>query len=121
MKKDMTFAGVKFDEIDRNLKIRLKKLNLEGEFDVILQNGDTLALIEVKLTIRERDITKLIEKKISDFRILFPYLSHYKILVGLGGMNFEGNAEDMAKNNGVGIIKVAGDKIECYTDTIKYF
>ena len=36
-------------------------------------------------------------------------------------MSFEDNAIDEAQNNGVGIIKIVGDKVEYYTDGIKIY
>jgi len=45
----------------------------------------------------------------------------YKIVLGIGGMSFEGQAEDVANENGVGIIKIVGDKVEYYTDKIKVY
>jgi len=121
LKKDKTFAGIMFDEIDRNLKMKLKKFNLEGEFDVVLQNCNTLAIIETKYKVRVEDVSKLVDKKVNDFRKLFPVFNDYKIVLGIGGMSFEGQAEDVANENGVGIIKIVGDKVEYYTDRIKIY
>ena len=121
LKKDKTFAGITFDEIDRNLKMKLKKFNLEGEFDVVLQNCNTLAIIETKYKVRVEDVSKLVDKKVNDFRKLFPVFNDYKIVLGIGGMSFEGQAEDVANENGVGIIKIVGDKVEYYTDKIKVY
>ena len=121
LEQEKTFCGIKFDEIDRNLKVKLKKLNLEGEFDVILQNCDTLALIETKYRVREKDVFKLYDKKVKDFRKLFPQFNDYSIILGIGGMSFEENSEDEAIKNGIGIIKIKGDKVEYYTDNIKIY
>ena len=40
----------------------------------------------------------------------------YKIVLGIGGMSFESKSKDIAKKNGIGIIKIIGDKVEYYTD-----
>ena len=121
LEKDKTFANIKFDEIDRNIKLKLKKFNLEGEFDIILQNGDTLAIIETKYKVREKDVFELVHKKLDNFRKLFPMFSDYKILLGIGGMSFEDNSEEDAKDKGIGIIKIVGDKVEYYTEGIRLY
>jgi len=119
--KDKTFCGIQFYEIDRKMKLHSKILGLKGEFDIVLKNGDTLALIEVKHTLRGKNITKLAETQVANFRKLFPMFNDYKIILGVGGMSFEENAEEEAKKNGIGIIKVVGDKVEYYTENIKVY
>ena len=121
LKKDKTFGGIKFDEIDRNLNLKLKKFNIEGEFDVVLQNGDTLAIIETKYKVRVEDVSKLKDSQVPNFRKLFPIFDNHKIILGIGGMSFEKKSEEEAKNNGIGIIKIVGDKIEYYTENIKQY
>ena len=121
LEKDMTFGGIKFDDIDRNVKLKSKFLNLQGEYDVVLKNGDTIAIIETKYKVRKENIEKILNKQLSDFRILFPMFSNYKILLGVGGMSFDKNAEEEAKKAGVGIIKILGDKIEYYTEGIRMY
>ena len=123
--KNKSFCGIEFYDIDRNMKKHSKLLNQKGEFDIVLRNGDTLALIEVKHTLRVRNVTKLAESHVENFRKLFPEFNNYKIILGVGAMNFEdnaeGNAEEEAIKNGIGIIKVVGDKVEYYTENIKVY
>ena len=45
LKKDMTFAGVKFDYIEPNKKREIRSSGIDGEYDIVLTNGDTLAII----------------------------------------------------------------------------
>ena len=122
LEQDMTFAGINFDFIARNWKKHSKKLNMKSEYDVILENGDTMALIETKYKVRKDDVSKLVAKETENrFRKLFPNYNNYKILLGIGGMSFDDDAIKEAKENGVGIIKVIGDKVEYYTDGIKIY
>ena len=122
LEKDMTFAGIEFDFIDRNWNRHSKKLNLKGEYDVILENGNTVALIETKYKVRKDDVEKLFTKASADkFRKLFPLYNNHKILLGVGGMSFEKDAIEEAKKQGIGIIKVIGDKVEYHTEGIKIY
>jgi len=47
--------------------------------------------------------------------------SDYKIILGVGGMSFEDEAITAAKEKGIGIIKVVGDKLEYQTENIKMY
>ncbi|MCL1947912.1 MAG: hypothetical protein FWF51_12310, partial [Chitinivibrionia bacterium] len=55
----MHFGGKDFDRIDKGLK-RAQKLpdgkKIAGEYDVVMYNGDTIALIEVKYKVRKDHI-----------------------------------------------------------------
>jgi len=119
--KNMMFAGVEFHDIVRNQKKHRKKLGVKGEYDVIMINGTMLAIIETKYKVREKDVSKLIDNKVGDFRILYPEYNNHKIILGIGGMSFEGKSENIAKENGIGIIKIIGDSVEYYTEGIKTY
>jgi len=121
LEKDKIFAGIKFEEVDRNIKLHSRFLDVKGEFDVILKNGDTVAIVESKYKVRSDDVAKLVDKQVKDFRKLFPMYSDYKIILGIGGMSFEQKAIEDAQNKGVGIIKIVGDKVEFHTDGIRVY
>jgi hypothetical protein len=118
--KKMSFGGIKFYRIDRNVKIHIKLLDMKGEYDVVLENGNTLAIIETKYKVRREDVSKLIEQP-DNFRKLFPMYSNYKIVLGIGGMCFDNNVIEDAQQQGIGIIKVDNDTIEYYTDNLKKY
>jgi len=121
LERDMTFAGVEFEDIDKNRKRKSKSLKLEGEYDVVMENGNTIAIIETKYKVRKKDVSELLTQKLDSFRKLFPYYSDYKILLGVGGMSFDDDAIKEAKENGIGIIKIIGDKVEYHTEGIKTY
>jgi len=119
--KNFTFGGVEFFDIERNKKKFRKNVNLRGEFDMVMINGTTIAIIETKYRVRAKDVTNLFEKKLPDFKILCPEYGNLKIILGIGGMCFEEDSEQIAKNNGIGILKVVGDNVEYYTDNLKIY
>ena len=121
LNKTKTFANVRFDDIDRKVKLHSKFLNLKGEFDVVLKNGDMLAIIEIKYKVQPEDVTKLATKQLTNFRNLFPMFSNYKIMLGMAGMSFEDSSEEYAKEKGIGVIKVSPDKVEYYTKGIRLY
>ena len=121
LEHDKKFAGVKFDDIRKNIQIQSENFETLTELDILMLNGDTISLIETKYKVEQKDVIKLINKQLNDFRQCYPQYNNYKILLGIGGMSFEDKAEAEAKNNGVGIIKILGDKVEYHTEEIKIY
>lgn len=121
LKRDMNFGGMYFDDISRNVKRESFKKNLQAEFDAVLKNGSTLAIIETKYKVQSKDVYELATTKLENYKKLFPEYSDYDILLGVGGMSFEDAAIQEAKTLGIGIIKIVGDKIEYYTENIKKY
>ena len=121
LEKDMIFGGIEFDDIDNNKRRKSKKHNLRGEYDVLLKNGDTIAIIETKYRVRKDDVDKLRNKILNDFRILYPEYSAYKVMLGIGGMSFDDGVEEETNDNGIGLIKIVGDKVEFHTEGIKTY
>jgi len=119
--REMTFSGIKFQYIYANMNKLLKSENIRAEFDVVLENGDTVAIIETKYKVREKDVIELLNKKLSNFRKLFPMYANYKIMLGVGGMSFEKKALTAANKKGIGIIKIVGDKVEYQTENVKIY
>jgi len=120
LKQDLTFAGIKFDDAIPKVPV-LNGFKTETDIDALMLNGDTIALIEIKYKVNKKDVKKLVFDTVSKFKENFPKYDKYKILLGVGGMSFDDDAIDEAKENGVGVIKVVGDKVEYYTEGIKVY
>jgi len=91
------------------------------ELDILMINGDSVSLIEMKYKVEKKDVIDLINNKLAYFRQYHPTYNNHKVLLSIGGMGFEDNAEEYAKENGIGIIKIIGDKVEFYTEGIKMY
>ena len=112
-------GGFKFDNIEKNIHSR--KLRLEDEYDIVMYNGDCIALIECKYKAHENDLRKLMDKKVSNFRELFPYYKDYKIYLGLASFSFYPELEELAKQNGVAILKQKGELLEVEAENLKVY
>ena len=112
-------GGVKYDKVRRNISgVGLKS---EDEFDIVMYNGDSIALIECKNKAHKNDLMKLIEKKAANFKDVFPNFKDYKIFLGLASFSFYPELEEMAKENGVAILKQKGDVVEIEADNLKAY
>jgi len=75
----------------------------------------------LQIIFEKNDVIDVIDKKLNYFRQYNPKFNNYKVLLGIGGMSFEKDALIEAKEKGIGIIKILGDKVEYQTENIKIY
>jgi hypothetical protein len=114
-----TLGGIKYDVISKNYKRRRNRT--EDEYDIFLENGSVIGIIEVKYKVQEAHIEKLISKKKENFRILFPEYQDYKLYMGIAGLSFEPNTEKLAIDNGLLVLKQKGDVLQVNSSQMKAF
>jgi hypothetical protein len=124
LKRKMEFAGVHFDDISTDFKLLRKTPDgkrIEDQFDIVMLNGDAVALIEIKYKAREDDPKQIVSQKVSNFRFLFPDYAKLKIYLGLAAFSFEENTEKEAKELGIGLLKQVGETIEYETKWVRAY
>jgi Holliday junction resolvase-like predicted endonuclease len=109
-------GDISFDIVDSNTKRHIGKL--QDEFDIILINGNSVAIIEVKYKVHPKDVERL-KQKIFNFKKLFPVYKDYKLYAGIAGFVVPKDAFDIAKNNGYFVLQRKGDVIQSFTDGLK--
>ena len=120
LKDKKTMGGIQFDAINKNVNFSKKGIN--GEFDIVLINGDAIGLIETKYKVTQSNIEDLITKKPTSFRLLFPEFKDYKFYLGIAGMSFENKkVEDQAHNAGIAILKQKGDVLLLDDNNLKVY
>ncbi|MDR2554636.1 MAG: hypothetical protein LBC64_04335 [Fibromonadaceae bacterium] len=124
LKKKMEFAGVHFDDIDKDIKLLRKLPNgerLKDQFDIVMINDDAVALVEIKYTARKGYPTIMVNQKVPNFRILFPDYASYKIYLGLGALSISEETADEAKKLGIGLLRQVGETVEYETKWVKAY
>ena len=116
---DRHLGNIKFDEISKNLHGKIP--NLEDEFDITMFNGSNIALIECKYRATENDVVKLIEKKVGNFKILFPSYANHHFYLGIASFSFDDRTEKFAKENGIALLRQKGDVVEIEADNLKAY
>jgi len=111
LKENKTLLGMKFEDIGLNWK--KSKKGVEDEFDIILINSKNIVLIEVKYKAHENDIKKL-DKKVINFKKLFPEYSHLKLYTGIATFHIYEDAKELANQMGYFVLKRNGNVIEEY-------
>ena len=115
---ETNFFGEKFDKISKNLKYQLN--GLEDEYDVVMFNHSSVAIVESKYRARKEDLPSVL-KKVDTFRILFPHYKNYKIYLGYAAMSFTRDIEQEFEDNGIAVIKQVGDKVIINENKLKTF
>ena len=118
--KSMEFAGQKYDGIDFGLKRRIKSLNLQGEYDLLLYNGTSVVIIEIKYTAEAKHVGWLL-KEAAVFKQLFPQYTNFDLYLGMAALHFKEGAEKEAISNGVAIIKQVGENMVIFDAHLKVF
>ena len=112
------FFGEKFDDVDKNLKGFWQ--GIKDEYDIVLYNHTSVALIEVKYKAHENDIPSVI-KKAETFRILFPVYKEFTIYLGLASLSFYPELEQECIKQGIAVIKQVGDTVVVNDKYLKVF
>jgi hypothetical protein len=108
--KEPKFAGQDYESFTPNLRKKITSLNLQGEYDLVLYNCSSVAIIEIKYKARKEDVETLLQKAQS-FKQLFPEYANYDVYLGLAGLSVNITAEKAAIKQGIGIIKQVGNKM----------
>jgi len=116
--EQQNFFGEHFNEIEKNLKVRAQKLR--DEYDIVMYNDFSVAIVETKFKAHEKDIPKLL-KKAETFRILCPDYKDYKIYLGLASLSFYPELEQECIENGIAVIKQVGDTVVINDENLKVF
>jgi len=86
----------------------------------LLVNGKSVAIIEVKFKVHDKDVEK-VTKKIKPFREKFPEYKNHSLYLGLASMVFDEKVENDCKANGIAVIKQVEDTVVVNDDDLKPF
>ena len=119
-KRSKTFGNEKFDKIRKNMAF--KKEDLEAEFDIVLFNGKSAALIEVKYNAKPDNISvRRIITRVDAFKLLYPEYSHHSIYLGVAAFSFRKGLEERLHRAGIATIRQVGKKLVVYDKEMKVF
>ena len=120
IEKDKNIFGEHFDECISSSKRYSKDNRTRTEHDILLVNGKSVAIVEVKYKAHKEDIEKLINK-LPSFRTLYPQYRSHGIYLGLAAMSFEKGVEEETVKQGIAVIKQVGDTTVVSDGHLKVF
>jgi hypothetical protein len=113
------FAGIHFDDVEDDVRGKQKQpggKRLRDQFDILMTNAASVAIVEVKYKARKDDVETLAGRKLENFKTLFPEYNGFKIYLGLAALAFEDDVADEARKYGVGLLQQVGETVEYAAD-----
>jgi hypothetical protein len=111
-----TLGGIHYDYKGKGWRKQLGKV--QDEFDIVLVNAEHVALIEVKYKAHANDLTKILDKKISNFKVLFPEYANYQHHLGFASLHMNDELKQSALDAGVMVLQRKGDVMESFLPTV---
>ena len=105
-------GGIQYDFMDNN--ISRKRNGIEDEFDIVLVNGKDVAIIEIKYKLHKKDINRLLNQKIINFRKLYPEYKDYNHHLGLASFKVHNDLKEEALQSNIMILQRKGNIIESF-------
>ena len=115
LKEKLCVGSLSFDYLIPNYIIAGKYIT--DEFDILLVNGESVAIVEVKYKVHPSDIEKL-ERKIVNLKKL-PQYNGYRIYAGIAGFYVPENVKNQALEKGYFVLQRKGDVIETYDEGLR--
>jgi hypothetical protein len=100
--------GIPYDQVAR---LEKKTRKLQGEYDIVLYNGDYMIVIEVKYKLHPDDVEDFIRRKLPVFKPLFPEYGDKKIIGGVAAMSVPIDSYELAEKNGLLVLTQSGENI----------
>ncbi len=112
-------GNMHFDIIDRNLQRH--KGHLQDEFDLVLVNGESVAVVEIKHKAHPDLIDEMLNKKLPNFRALFPHYEKLKLYGVIASMISNHELVEKAKKAGLFFLTQQGQHVVLVNDKAKAF
>ena len=119
-RKDKIFMNEKYDRIRRNYFSSADPY--KGELDIVLFNGTSVAIIEVKYNAKKENIDiETLYKRVEWFREIEPAYKNHKIYLAVAAMSFKYGLATKLQKAGIVTIHPVGKKMVIYDENVKAF
>jgi hypothetical protein len=108
--------GEQFDKLSRNAK----GIDFEDEYDILLINGKSVGIVEVKHRARLEDVAKVL-KKADTFRVNYPKYQNHRVYLGLATQISSERIEQECIKEGIAFVKQVGDSVVINDKHLKVF
>ncbi len=116
---DPYLGQIHFDTIYRNLPANKK--SLQDEFDIVLVNETSIAIVEVKQKAHPKLIEDMIIRKLPNFRTLFPHYKELKLYGVIASMVSNNKLVEKARKAGLFFLTQQGNHVVLVNNKAKIF
>ncbi|MEO5331480.1 MAG: hypothetical protein H7839_05605 [Magnetococcus sp. YQC-5] len=110
-----TQRGIPVHKVSRQVKRSLPG-GRNMEIDVLVENTDTVALVEVKSTLTIEYVREHL-KRLSECKHVCPEYANKRMIGAVAGIVIDENADQFAMNHGLFVIKQAGDQVRLVNES----
>ncbi|MCF8303427.1 MAG: hypothetical protein K9I94_09160 [Bacteroidales bacterium] len=100
--------GIRYNEVSQ---LARRSKHLQGEYDIVLHNSETIVVIEVKYKVHPKDVNDFVNRKLPKFKPLFKEYSGKEIIGAMAGMSIPKDSYELAADHGLLILTQSGDNI----------
>jgi Holliday junction resolvase-like predicted endonuclease len=105
--KDNHLGSIHFDDVVKNMEKH--RGNIQEEYDLVMTNGDAIAVVEVKYKAHKHDLDKL-DRKMKHFKKLFPIYQAFKQYGAIAAFHID-DAKEEALRRGYFVLQRSGDLV----------
>ncbi|WGK69956.1 hypothetical protein P0082_03615 [Candidatus Haliotispira prima] len=116
-KRNPVLGGTRYDTVECNVP----DSNGKTEYDILLFNDSSVAIIEIKYKAHLKDIEDLLEKKAVAFRLSHPECAGHKLYLGLATMISYDELVQKAGEAGIYLPGHEGKYVELLSDKVRAF
>ncbi|MDO9048430.1 MAG: hypothetical protein Q7U66_11940 [Methylobacter sp.] len=106
--KDNHLGKIHFDDVVKNMEKH--RGQLQEEYDLVMTNGDAIAVVEVKYKAHKNDLDKL-DRKMKHFKQLFPIYRAFKQYGAIAAFHINNDAKEEALRRGYFVLQRSGDLV----------
>ena len=110
--KDNHLGEIHFDDVVKNMEKH--RGQIQEEYDLVMTNGDAIAVVEVKYKAHTNDLDKL-DRKMKNFKKLFPIYQAFKQYGAIAAFHINDDAKQEALRRGYFVLQRSGDLV--HTDS----
>ena len=110
-------GNILFDSIER----RYRPVKGGTDYDIVLKNGTSIGLIEVKYNAHPEQVREIKEKKIKQFRGQVHEFPHFQLYFGLASMITSEKLIENAKKEGIFLLTQKGEHLEVVNQEVRSF
>jgi flagellar biosynthesis GTPase FlhF len=110
--KSMSIEDLSFDYITANMNRYKKKSNLQGQYDIVLNNCDTTLVVEVKYKLTPEYVEHFYRKSLPKFKRLFPEFADHKLYGAVASFSDQDNARQLATQYGLFVLGQSGQSLK---------
>ena len=108
LKRKLKVSHLEFDSIQR----RIRRERISGEIDILLINGDSVLILEVKYKAHPEEIGEIKERKIQFLQNNFQEYKNFKVYFGIATMVTNEQLIKNSKQEDIFLLTQVGDDLE---------